>query len=160
MTTQSEQIDVTPIMKANGTFDYWQMSVNKGAPLGPGHYPPIAVTQGNNADFSITILGSQSITFSNDPIWVQPGTAKPTGGVDKEIHKLSGQGTTVLTFKDHNWKKNDLNYVLNFNGAPQLDPIIDNGGGGPPIYMSYAFYVVGAIALLAIVALIFAKRGR
>jgi hypothetical protein len=107
----------------------WQMSHN-GQTNPPGHFPPINVPAGDDANFQFTITNPQGVTFANNPIWIQKGTVKPTGGVDTQITGIAGQGTKILTFNDSNADAGPLSYVLHFNGAPQLDPIIQNGGGG------------------------------
>ena len=152
--TQTPQIQLIPI-RINGVFSEWRMSVNGGPASGPGHYPHIPVPAKDNADFSFTIQNAQGISFSNDPIWIQKGTAKPTGGVDGQITQISGQGTAKLTFHDGNQDRGPLSYVLNFNGAPSLDPIIDNAGGGPGFTEpNLVWYAVGAVALLVVLVLI------
>ena len=107
----------------------WQMSHN-GQTHPPGHFPPINVPAGDDANFQFTISNPQGIVFANDPIWIQKGTVKPTGGVDTQITGISGQGTKTLTFDDSNADAGPLTYVLHFNGAGRIDPIIQNGGGG------------------------------
>ena len=169
MGTQNEAIDLTAVLKKDGSFDHWQMDYN-GNQSGPGSYPAIQIPYGDKADFTVTITNpnpysdpNKKITFtSKDAIWVAPGTTKPTGPTGsktKEIHDIKGEGTAVLTFKDHNWKTDNLSYVVNFDNANQLDPIIQNGGGGPPDMQYLIVYLaVGAVALLAITAL--ARRNR
>jgi hypothetical protein len=142
--TQTETVEVTltPVMNGNGSFNSWQMSVNKGAPQGPGNYPAIPVGNGNKADFAFTIQNGpqQNITFADALVPAE----------SKEIHALAGKGTTTLTFKDHNWNQGQVPYELLFNGAPKLDPIINNGGGGPPLYYNY---IIDGAALLAVFAI-------
>ena len=155
MTTQHEQIYISPVLTGAGKFDHWNMNYN-GGNFGPGAYPPIAVLSGNNADFTVTIKDAPKITFSTDPILYGPvAPTKPIGKDGNQIHSISGANTSVLTFKDHNSKKGDIAYVFNFNNAPQLDPVIGNNGGGPPLSREFTWYAVGAIALLAIVLLAF-----
>jgi hypothetical protein len=133
--------------------------VNSGKKGGPGHYPPVEAPPNHNTYFKITIEDGNGITFSKDPIWIQEGTAKPLKHViDPQISKIRGQDTTELTFRDANsGGQKTLTYVLNFNsGAPQLDPIIQNGGGGPPLWTAkdYILYGGGTVLILALGAYI------
>jgi hypothetical protein len=61
-------------------------------------------------------------------------------------------GATTVTFKDHNLSKGDIPYEILFNGAPKIDPIIDNNGGGN--YWSYAAIQYGEAALALLVAVV------
>jgi hypothetical protein len=141
----------------------WEMSdgTNKG---GPNNYPVVTVPAKANADFTITIKNPGTTTFSNDPIWVQKDT-KPTKTGVHGIKVDSGAGTTVLKFHDGNMNAEKLAYVLNFANVPagtpaQLDPIIDNQGGGGIDRASSInyFYVGGAVLLLLLLALILLRR--
>src|SRR5438105_12092461 len=138
--TQNVQVDLTPVMNGNGSFNSWQMTVD-GKVQSPGTYPPIDVTNGNKADFTLTIHNGsqQNITFASILVPAE----------NRDIHTVKGQGTASLTLKDHNWDKGPVPYELLFTGAPKLDPIINNGGGGPPIYRNY---LVDAAVLLAVFA--------
>lgn len=154
MSKETPTIQLIPVRKAGGAFDHWQMSLNNGPPKDPGAYPPVAVGAQNSADFSYTIVNANGITFSADPIWIQKGTAKPTkSGVDV-IKNISGQNTTTLKFHDGNKDAGTLTYVLNFNGAPQLDPIITNGGGGPGVVRDLAWPVIGGVAVALLLFLL------
>jgi hypothetical protein len=156
---KAESISLIPVMKNNGQFDEWQMSVNGGGKKGAGQYPIIKVAHNDASNFTLTITDPGSITFSANPIYIQKGTAKPTGGVDSQIKDIQGQGTTVLTFHDSNKDAGKLTYVLNFNNAPQLDPIIENGGGGigGGGISDYSIYLLGA-AVLAVLAVALIRR--
>jgi hypothetical protein len=79
--------------------------------------------------------------------------------VDPQITNISGQNSTVLKFHDTNQTKGTLTYVLNFNNAPQLDPIIENGGGGigGGGIDSAVYYIIGA-AVLAVLAIWLVRR--
>lgn len=157
---KAENITVIPVKTAGGQFSQWRMSANNGPSKGPGDYPAVKVAYNDTADFTFTIVNPGNITFSNDPIWIQKGTGKPTGGVDSQITGISGQGTTVLKFHDTNQTKGTLTYVLNFNNAPQLDPIIENGGGGiggGGFFEEYAAVLLGA-AVLAVLAIWLIRR--
>jgi hypothetical protein len=129
MTQQTAELLVTAVRNGSGKkFDHWEMSVG-----GVACDPPsctVSVAKGNNALIHIAISdpnapgGTNPVVFSSSPLSVPP-TNPP------EITDLSGQGTTKLTFKDHNLSQGTLKYVLNFDNAPPIDPIIQNGGGGP-----------------------------
>jgi hypothetical protein len=167
---KTENIDLIPVRKNNGQFDQWEMSVNGGAKKGAGSYPAIKVAYQDTSNFTFTITDPGSITFTANPIYIQKGTAKPTAGVDSQIKNVKVTNGTVLTFHDTNQTKGTLTYVLNFNNAPQLDPIIENGGGGiggGGLYENFAdnllwvglgLIAIGAIAWLAIRAMK-ARRG-
>ena len=127
--TQNAQIQLTAHRTGNGQFQSWTATAN-GAACSPPDCT-VSVLQGNNAVVGVTISdpqgsGHPAITFStNPPAVVAPASPKP------EIHDISGQGTATLSFKDHNWDAGTIKYTLNFNNAPSIDPIIQNGGGGP-----------------------------
>lgn len=172
MTTQNPAIDLFPVRKG-GAFDHWEMSVG-GGPRQGAPFPQLSVKHGNNAEFSITISDAQGIEFqpynlpSSTPIYIQAGLQKPTGGIDADIKNIkvkddpqTGAKNAVLKFHDGNQKAGPLTYVLNFKGADPLDPIVNNGGGGPGLAadnLSYLWYAAGAVALLAVVAIILAMR--
>ncbi|HZU52015.1 MAG TPA: hypothetical protein VE968_09100, partial [Sphingomicrobium sp.] len=65
--------------------------------------------------------------FAASPIF-----ATPAAKAEIDAKSVAGQNLTTLTFTDHNWDKDTLSVVLKFNNAPPMDPIIQNGGGGPP----------------------------
>jgi hypothetical protein len=144
----------------------WEMSdgTKKG---GPNNYPTVVVPNKGHANFTITIKDPGTITFSNDPIWIDKGLIKPTSSVVKGIKDVTGGGTTVLKFYDGNKDPGKLTYVLNFDNVPagtpkQLDPIIDNQGGGPGMMRDYAamnyYYAAGAVLLLAVLVFVFMRR--
>lgn len=140
----------------------WEMTY--GTKMGgPNNYPVVTVLDKAKADFTITINNPGTTTFSNDPIWIQKDT-KPTAAVVHGIKDISGGGTTVLKFHDGNMNTEKLFYVLNFANVPagtptQLDPIIDNQGGGTRMGMeNSALYAVGALLLLALLAVVLLRR--
>jgi|SwirhisoilCB1_FD_contig_31_4427042_length_671_multi_2_in_0_out_0_1 hypothetical protein len=133
MTQQNPQLQVTAVRNPSGKkFDHWEMSVD-GSACKPADCT-VTVAHGNNAVFKVSVSdpdgppsGPQQIVFASNSLSVPP-TPKV------EITNISGQGTTSLSFKDHNLDQGTLKYTLNFNNAPSIDPIIQNGGGGPPGY--------------------------
>lgn len=155
--TTGTSIQLIPVRKS-GQFDHWEMSVGNQPAQGPP-YPHLSVAKGDAANFIFTIDNPQGIQFQpnnpghSSPIYIQPGTQKPTSGVNGVSGIVvgdsnSGAKNAKLTIHDGNKDAGTLTYVLNFTGAPQLDPIIDNTGGGPGNY--YAWYVGGAVLLLAV----------
>jgi len=149
-----QQVQLIPVIKG-GSFDSWQMSMNGGPAQGPP-YPDIPVAAGSSGVVVFTIRSNpgSNITFGTAPISIQAGSGKPNSGVDAQFVPTVNP-STVLTLTDTNQTKGPYGYVLNFNNAKQLDPIIDNGGGGPG-KMNYdaIWYAVGALALLIVIALV------
>jgi hypothetical protein len=139
-------VTLTPGTSGNGQFE-WNMSVD-GKAQAPGTTPPIKADHGTSPDFSFTLQNAPNITFSS--FLVPAGTT--------EIHHVSQvSGATTFTFKDHNKNSGDIPYEILFNGAPKLDPIISNGGGGTGFYLSphmveYAGYAIAAAVILFFVA--------
>jgi hypothetical protein len=149
-------IKVTPVQHGNGPI-VWQMS-HGATSGGPGNYPHVPVPKGSSGDFEITIVNPNGITFSNDPIWIKSGTAKPAPhATDPQITNISGGGTTVLKFHDANIDPPvTLTYQLNFNsGVPPIDPIIENGGGGGQGMYNYAVYAGVALVVAALLVFLF-----
>ena len=154
MGTQPEAFDLVPIKKPNGDFDHWQM-VYKGQKYEPpAAYPAIQVAYGEKAEFTVTIKDAnptpgKPITFADkDPIFFHK-MGSPNKKTD-EFHSVKGEGSPTLTFKDHNWKQDDLYYGITFNNAGQFDPIIENNGGGPPNFQAYLVPVLVGLGLLAV----------
>jgi hypothetical protein len=125
----TEKLQIIPVKKGSEPI-VWHMS-HGSVSGGPGNYPRVRVAHQTVADFEISIVNPGSIRFSSDPIWIHEGTEKPTEHVIEGISEISGQNATTLKFHDGNKDAGTLTYVLNFVDAPQLDPIIDNQGGGP-----------------------------
>jgi hypothetical protein len=139
-------VTLTPGTSGNGQFE-WNMSVD-GKAQAPGTTPPIKADHGTSPDFSFTLQNAPNITFAS---FLTPAE-------NKEIHSVSTvAGTTNFTFKDHNKNTGDVPYEILFTGAPKLDPIIKNGGGGTGFYSSatmveYAGYAIAAAVILFFVA--------
>ena len=154
--TQKVKMEVRPIVH-NGQPN-WELEVVNGNKGGPGNYPAVNVQEKKSAEFEIKIVDGNGITFSGDPIWIQAGTAKPTQHVvDPQITDISGQNSTKLKFEDANsGDAMTLTYRLNFSdGAPSLDPIIQNGGGGGPPRSDYDVVLyAGAVLLLGALLLV------
>jgi hypothetical protein len=101
--------------------------------------PPVQLPPDSGAwliSFQLSGGAAQNVTFNrNDPMWVR-ANSKPD-----QSHKTDSQITAMyvtsdgkeLIVLDKNSNSADegtlpLHYQLNFNGAPVLDPIIENGG--------------------------------
>jgi hypothetical protein len=143
----SQQVNVTLTPVMNGTsVSTWQMNI-QGAPTQPppGTYPPLVVNEGNSADFKFTIQNApQNVTFA---AFLVPAKNSDIHHVSKPVN-----GSTVVTFEDHNLDKGPIPYEILFNEAPKIDPIIDNNGGGN--FLSYFLVEYGAAGLALVVALI------
>jgi len=160
MTTDNISVELNPV---GNPVTKWEMSLNGGKMKGPGEYPPANVKPGDTGVITFTINGNpnSNVTFAaaqtdptniSNPFCAQLGSTKPTacGGP----FTYTGAGTTQLVVTDSN---NELSaasyyYVLNFNGAPQLDPIINNGGNG--VYNPGPRFALEAVVVLLAVVLI------
>ncbi len=151
--TQKVKMEVRPIVH-NGQPN-WELTIVNGKKGGPGNYPPVDVEQKKSAEFEIKIVDGNGVTFSDDPIWIQAGTAKPEEHViDPQITDISGQNEKKLKFEDAN--SGDpmiLTYRLNFSNGVPLDPIIKNGGGGGSPSYDFVLYA-GAVLLLGALLLV------
>lgn len=155
---KAENIELHPVRDTNGGFVRWEMSLNGGPKMGPDSYPTVNVAYKDTSHFTFTIADPGSITFSSDPIDIQKGTTKPAPGVDDQIKNVKVDNGTVLSFKDTNKDAGPLNYVLSFNNATQLDPIIQNGGGGEMLSFDWAALAIG-VAVGAALAVAFVRLG-
>jgi hypothetical protein len=146
--TDTIAVTLTPGTGANGQFE-WTMSVD-GKAQAPGTFPALHALKKTSPDFSFTIQSPDpNITFSSFLV--------PAGNT--EIHHVSAvTGKTNFTFKDHNKNSGDIPYEILFNGAPKLDPIIDNGGGGTGFYLSDSIIQYGGYVLAAVVLVLFVAR--
>jgi hypothetical protein len=138
MPTQS--VKLIPIQPGGGQPFRWEMTHGSQKGDGtPGHpYPKVKLGANSGPNLiKFTIEGNNDYTFSSDPIWIQKGSQKPSGGVDSQIvvgPDLYNGGKT-LAIVDWNTWTGDLTYQLNIPNAPaNVDPVITNGGGGgsPP----------------------------
>lgn len=153
----TDSIDLYPVLGPGGI--QWQMSLNGGTPQGPGNYPVLNVPYGVAEDITVTIKNPGNVTFAlTNEFCAQPGTSKPTKCWGPFNSK--GAGTTVLTLHDGNTEKTPTTYtyVMNFKSAPQLDPIIRNGGGGPGVNKLFVAEIAAIILVVAIVAALLARR--
>ena len=142
-------VTLTPSFNGNGQFQQWNMGID-GKSQAPGTTPPIHAPKDTSPDFSFTLQNAPNITFAS---FLTPAE-------NKEIHSVSKvDGTTTFTFKDHNKDSGDLPYEILFNGAPKLDPIIKNDGGGTGFFPSAFMVEYAGYALAAAVILFFVARG-
>jgi hypothetical protein len=150
-------VTLAPGLDQHGAFQ-WQMGIDP-APPQPPPYPAITVSHGNTAAITFTIQPSQqTISFATVPLLVPP----KSDGVDAPT--VNGAS---MTFTDHNLKQDQVPYVLVFNGAPKLDPIIKNDGGGSAPFAAYfasstvqvASLVIVAVVVFLIARAIYRKRG-
>lgn len=170
-------ITIEPI-RENGQPVGWTMEYKGKKGTQPGNYPPVVLGKGSgDHEFTISIKGDdEGITFAkgtnhwkdgDNALWVHdvtnlPPVSPPSKMTHKQIHDVKLHNEKQLTFKDsNNGQKMTLAYQLNFDGAPALDPIIENGGGpgggnifdyiqSHPFESAIAFLLIaaGAIALL------------
>ncbi|NUR46035.1 MAG: hypothetical protein HOP91_07775 [Sphingomonas sp.] len=147
--TDTISVTLTPGTGANGQFQ-WIMSVD-GKAQAPGNFPALHAAKNTSPDFSFSIN-------SPDPNLTFASFLVPAG--NNEIHHVSDvAGKTNFTFKDHNKNAGDIPYAITFNGgAPKLDPIIDNGGGGTGFYLSDAIIEYGGYLLAAVLLIVFLAR--
>jgi hypothetical protein len=157
----NEQINVNLTLESQGGTNGWHMNIAGQGKGGPNNYPKAVVKHGSNADFhfAITGPGTQNITFADiNPISIAPdtGTGSPTviGNNSDQIVNISVGGKKVLSFTDLNTDPPaKLTYQLNFSDGSKLDPIIENGGGGPPGFQ-FEYYLIGGVLLFALLALV------
>ena len=109
----------------------WQVEYKEKKGTTKEDYPRVNVKKDEGPHFIVfTIKGSGKAKFSADPIWVKDG-GKPQGKLDHDqiaAWKVQPGGKKLVVF-DWNDRPAEIHYQLNFDNAPKLDPIIDNGGG-------------------------------
>ena len=126
-------------------------------------YPKVNLLAGSgDHKIKIDIVNGGGITFSQDPIWIQQDI-KPTSHViapTSQINpgKITGAGTTELTFHDANvGDAMLLKYRLNFangSGLMTIDPDITNGGKGMTWYSQYSSLLIAGGVVIALALLI------
>lgn len=154
---QKHNISLTLVQGTDGP-EQWEMTYG-GKKYSPNGFPKIDLPHDSKShDFEFKIVSPDTVTFkagtgTESPIYimeVDDPTGKPTPGViNNQITEIKlSDDKSVLTFKDRNkGAPRMLSYQLNFDGAPALDPIIQNGGGtgGREAYLLIA--AVSALAL-------------
>lgn len=163
-----QKITLIPSQDGQGNF-VWKMKHNTGPEHGPGNYPMVSLPQnGGPSEFTVSIQGNpQNIKFASNPLWVAQGTTSPAEpGLDNQICGVKVMPNGDLKFIDMNGGNPvKLGYRLKFDGAPDFDPIIDNGGGGyeppaPPGFWGGAHSSALLIGVAVLALLIGALIGR
>jgi hypothetical protein len=151
---KSDTIQLIPVGQPVGPLK-WNMSMNGNPPQGPNNYPEVVVAKGDTADLTFTIRNPGAIKFAdNDAFCAQAGTAKPTAGkCDTNDFSYTIDSSGNLVVHDKNLSEGTYTYVVNFKFAPQLDPIIKNGGGGGLMTGVEIWYAIGAVGIIALVVI-------
>jgi len=143
--------------------DGWMMKVENGGWTAGPQYPHIDIPYKHNPDIVFTIQNGvgQDIKFAADPFLVPPKS---------NVFGQPSVSDYTFTVTDHNQHKDHIPYVLVFDGAPKLDPIIDNDGGGHLAFNDYfankdiTSVGIGGLVLGVILTLVaramFRNRGR
>jgi hypothetical protein len=147
---KSDTIQLIPVGQPVGPLK-WNMSMNGNAPQGPNDYPEVVVAKGDTADLTFTIKNPGAIKFADrDAFCAQAGTAKPAGKCDTNDFSYAIDASGNLVVHDKNVSEGTYTYVVNFKYAPQLDPIIKNGGGGGLMIGAEIWYAIGAVGIIAL----------
>jgi hypothetical protein len=170
----AQNITVTP-SKGNGNKIDWTMchtAPGKTELCSPKNvYPPITVGKntGTNAGtqvFTVTINDANKlgISFSGDPLWIQPNSKPKTHVIDTtQIFDVTPTPAKLI-FKDRNdGGPVTLVYQLNFVGADQkpvtsIDPDIKNGGTTIAAYDQTTVLVAVASLAFLLVAIYLSIR--
>ncbi|HET7604522.1 MAG TPA: hypothetical protein VFK28_00445 [Sphingomicrobium sp.] len=145
---KAHTIELIPVGQPVGPLK-WQMSMNGGPPQAQGHYPVIHVPDRDTGDITFTIRHPGSIKFAaTDAFCAQQGTSKPQT-CDKAVFTSAINQKGQLVVHDANPFDAIYTYVINFDRAPQLDPIIKNGGTTQPVEGS-SYKVTTAVEVAAL----------
>ena len=152
---KAETVQLIPVGQPVGPLK-WQMSMNGGPPKAQGQYPALHAPNRDPLDITFTIQHPGAIDFADtNAFCAQEGTSKPQT-CDTSVFTYSINQKGDLVVHDSNPKDATYTYVINFNRAPQLDPIIKNGGippGGTRSSLETTVAVVAAVLVLAAIAL-------
>lgn len=135
MPAKQETILLNPIKEpGTGKVTGWKIKYNNDPEYGPGNVPPFVLAPDSGPrEFTVKITGNPAnVKFADDALWVSQGTSSPNAtGVDNQICGVKRMANGDLKFIDMNGGNPvQLSYRLKFSGgAPDIDPIIDNGGG-------------------------------
>jgi hypothetical protein len=155
---KADTIELIPVGQPTQPLK-WQMSKNGAPPQAQGHYPVIHVPDRYTGDITFTIRHPGSIKFAaTDAFCAQQGTGKPQT-CDTTVFTSAINQKGQLVVHDANPFDATYTYVINFDGAPQLDPIIKNGGTTSPVAgtkstVTPTIEVLGILFAVAIIALI------
>ena len=134
MSAKPETIRLNPVREpGTGKVIGWKIKYNTDPEYSPGSAPPFVLAKDSGPrEFTVKINGNPAnVKFADDALWVSQGTASPNAtGVDNQICGVKRMSNGDLKFIDMNGGDPvQLSYRLKFTGAPDIDPIIDNGGG-------------------------------
>ena len=160
--------DVTLIPLGQGSSFKWKVVHDNHSGEDPAHYPKVMLPQNSGPHLIIFELSGTNagITFSKDPIWVQAGTKPGQKAADPQVpFAVPVNNGKALVVVDLNSSASNLYYRLNFDGAPYLDPIIENGGGTihpppPPatfLGIGVSAVTIGLAVLLVIVGAVIGR---
>lgn len=145
MANDQIQVGLKPPSGADG----WMLKVGNGAWTAGPQYAPITVGYNHKADITFTIQNGagQTATFAANPILVPPK--------DKVFDNPVINSATSFTITDKNPDvDHSIPYVLLFNNAQKLDPIIDNDGGGHIFLTAEVMFAIGGALVGALLVLI------
>lgn len=141
----------------------WTMSADGGDPVSPAQFAPIVISYGWEGKITFTIKDSPAnVTFADQPISVAPFTSWKDKPTDRDpqftVKKVSEKEIVVDDLNGHPGKPlkgyagGHFNYVLHFNNAPAIDPIITNNGCCSPtgLLANDALGGLGMLALLVV----------
>jgi hypothetical protein len=170
MKSQPFSIELIPV---GNPVTKWEMSMNGGSKKGPGEYSPVNVGNKDTGVITFNIKGNpnSNVTFAakqadptnvNNPFCAQAGSTKPTACGGPFSYPTGGGTQLVVTDNNNENTATSYLYVVNFNGAPQLDPIINNGGNGiyhPGPGFSSTYLIEAAVVILVLIVIaLFAWR--
>lgn len=163
----AQLITVTPSAAKNGQIE-WTLchkAPQKAEMCGTSNgYPDVVLAKGSGQHvFTVNINDPENlgISFSTDPLWIQPNSKPTKHVIDANQIVAVAPGAKKLVFTDKNkGKPVDLIYQLNFVGPDQkpvtsIDPAIKNGGTTVVGAMEIAAVLVGGAVLLALAVLWF-----
>lgn len=163
---KTDNMQLIPVGQPVGPLK-WEMSLNGGKDQPQNSYPVLNVNHETDHDFSFTIRHPGAIKFAKaDAFCAQAGSAKPTACDNTAFTSTVDTKSGALVVQDHNPIAASYTYVINFDGAPQLDPIIRNGGccanssGSANSLTTIVEYSALTLCLIALVILAWRKFGR
>ena len=133
---KKKKVDLTPHNLGQSNF-YWEVEHEGNKGNSKSTYPVVKADKNKGAHLIVfEIEGDNDVTFpAANQIWVKAGGKPVSGDKHPQIPAwtVADKGKELWVF---DWNNNDpdqpalqLHYQLNFKGAKELDPIIENGGG-------------------------------